>query len=92
MHGRKQDGILEKTARAFGIPGDVVAGLPSVQVVGRHEVYMHNHRGIVAYGEEEIHISGGKILIRVRGHGLQLRSMNPEDLVITGDIFAVELD
>ena len=47
---------------------------------------------ILAYREEEILISGGRLMIRVRGDGLRLRSMTPSDLVITGTISAVELE
>ena len=35
---------------------------------------------------------GGRIRVLVRGRNLQLRAMNPTDLVITGEICAVELD
>lgn len=92
MDGKKRKGLLERTASAFSLPGDVLAGLSCVQLVGREELYLQNHRGILAYGEEEILISGGKLLIRVRGSGLKLRSMTATDLVITGTITAVELE
>lgn len=92
MEERKRKGLLEKTALAFDLPGDVLAGLPCVRLVGRDELYLQNHRGILAYGEEEILISGGRLMIRVRGEQLRLRSMTPTDLVITGTIAAVELE
>ena len=47
-------------------------------------------RGILAYGPEEIHISGGSLVVLVRGSGLELRAMSPEELLITGTITAVE--
>ena len=53
---------------------------------------MENHRGILSYGEDEILLSGGRVMIRVRGTSLRLRSMTAEDLVITGLITAVELE
>ncbi len=92
MERSKRKGLLERTARAFDLPGEVVAGLPGVHLVGREELYLENHRGILSYGEQEILISGGKLMIRVRGEGLRLRSMTPTDLVITGTITAVELE
>lgn len=92
MERKKRKGLLEKTASVFDLPGDVLAGLSCVQLVGREELYLQNHRGILAYGEEEILVSGGKLLIRVRGSELKLRSMTATDLVITGTITAVELE
>ena len=91
MGKRKRD-LLEKTAEAFDLPGDLVAGLPRVELVGDRELRMFRHRGILAYGEQEIHISGGKLILKVRGEGLELRSMNAGDLLITGQIRGFDLE
>ena len=53
---------------------------------------MENHKGILAYGSEEIHISGGKMVVKVRGTDLELKAMNASQLLITGDIAAIELN
>ena len=87
----RKDGLLEWTAQALDIPGQA-AGLPRVELVGRHELRMENHRGILAYGREEILVSGGKLLIRVKGTQLELKAMNAGELLITGTILAVELE
>lgn len=87
---RKQT-LLEKTAQALDLPADAVAGLPRLSLVGDRELLVENHRGILAYGTQEIHIGGGRLVIRVRGDGLQLRAMNETELLITGQIFGVEL-
>ena len=73
----KREGLLEKTAEVFDLPGDVVAGLPRIELTGSRELRMENHKGILSYGGEEIHISGGKLVVKVRGSGLELRSMRP---------------
>lgn len=89
--GPRREGFLERTAQALDIPVEA-AGLPRVEVTGRHEVRMENHRGILAYGREEIIVSGGKLLIKVKGEGLELKAMNGEELLITGRVAAVELE
>ena len=88
---RKKEGLLEKTAQLLEVPGQAV-GLPKVELVGRGELRMENHRGILAYGREEILVSGGKLLIRVRGSELELKAMNAGELLITGTILAVEVE
>lgn len=88
---RKREGLLEKTAEVLDLPGDVVAGLPRLELTGSRELRMENHKGILAYGSQEIHISGGKLVIKVRGNGLELKSMNANQLLITGDIAGIEL-
>ena len=88
--GRKE-GLLERTAEVFDLPGDVVAGLPRVELLGDRQLRMENHKGILAYGSEEIHISGGKLIVKVRGANLTLRAMNASELLITGEIAGVDL-
>ena len=83
--------VGKKTAEVFDLPGDVVAGLPRVELLGDRQLRMENHRGILAYGSDEIHISGGKLIVKVRGTNLELRAMNAVELLITGDITGVDL-
>ncbi len=86
----RKESILEKTAQALDLPPDV-AGLPRIELLGDRELRVEYHKGILAYGTEEIHISGGKLVIRVLGSGLELRSMNASELLVTGHVRAVEL-
>lgn len=45
---------------------------------------MENHKGILAYGSEEIHVSAGSFLVKISGQGLELRAMTGLELLITG--------
>lgn len=87
----KPRGLLEKTAEALDLPGEIVAGLPHLELTGSRQLRMENHKGILSYGSEEIHISGGRMVIKVRGKGLELRAMNAGQLLITGAIQGVDL-
>lgn len=91
MDVEKKQSLLERASRLLDVPGDVLAGLPRLELIGDGELRMEPHRGILAYGPEEIHISAGKLLVMVRGEGLELRAMNPTQLLITGRITSVEL-
>ena len=88
----ERKGILERTAEVLDLPGDVVAGLPRIEITGSRELRMEKHKGIMAYGSQEIHISGGRLVIKVKGTDLELKSMNASQLLITGSIAAVELN
>ena len=88
---QKREGLLERTAQVLDLPGDVVAGLPRVEITGSRELRMENHKGILAYGPEEIHVSGGKLIIKIRGSNLELRAMNAGELLITGEIAGLDL-
>lgn len=87
----RKESLLEKTAQTFDLPADVVAGMPRIELTGDRELRMENHKGILSYGKEEIHISGGKLIVRITGSELELRAMNASELLITGRITAVEL-
>ena len=85
----EKEGILLRASRLFDLPADALAGAPRVEIIGDGELRMGPHRGILAYGSEEIHISGGSLVV-VRGGGLELKAMTPEELLVTGTITAVE--
>ena len=88
---QKREGLLEKTAQVLDLPGDVVAGLPRVEITGSRELRMENHKGILAYGTEEIRVSGGRLILKIRGRELELKAMNASELLITGEIEGVDL-
>ena len=84
-------GFLERAAETFDRPADPLAGLPKVELVGDGELRVENHKGILAYGQEEIHVSGGVFLIKIAGQGLELRAMTGIELLITGKISQITL-
>ena len=86
-----KENLLVRASRAFDVPADVLGGLPRIELIGTGELRMEQHKGILAYGPEEIHISGGKLVVRVKGSELELRAMTPTELLITGEICVVEL-
>lgn len=84
-------GFLERTAELFDIPADALTGLPKLELVGDGELRVENHKGILSYGQEEIHISGGIYLIKITGQELELRAMTGIELLITGKISQIAL-
>ena len=83
--------ILAKTAELLDLPMDVVAGLPSMELLGNRQLFLSRHQGIMSYSDTAIDINCGKLLVRVRGTGLQLLSMTSDELRIGGVIEGVEL-
>lgn len=78
-------------AERFDLPADAVAGMPKLTITGKARVVIENHKGLLEYGAERIEIGGGRLRIRIGGTGLELRAMNKDELVITGQILSVEL-
>ena len=86
----RKPGILERTAELIDLPADYLAGLPRVEVIGDKELHMSNHKGILAYGDTEIHVSGGTFVVKISGHDLNPRSMTGLELCITGRIEQIQ--
>ena len=42
-----------------------MAGLPRIELIGNGQLQMENHRGILSYREDEVVVSGGKLLVRI---------------------------
>ena len=82
----RRPGFWERTAEVFDLPADALAGLPKLELVGDRELWVENHRGILSYGTEEIHISAGTFVVRVTGRELELRAMTGLELLITGKV------
>ena len=81
---------LDKTAELFDLPQEVLRGAPRVTVTGCRRVFVESHWGILEYGDGEIDVNGGSVIIRVRGQGLRLNSMTGGELLITGEISGLE--
>ena len=88
---QRRTGLMERTAELFDLPADALSSLPRLELVGDGELRMENHKGILAYGSEEIHISGGSFVVKIMGQGLELRAMTGLELLITGQIRQIQL-
>ena len=84
-------GLLERTAQLLDIPADALTGLPRMELLGDGELRMENHKGILAYGTQEIHVSGGSFVVKITGEGLELRAMTGLELLITGTVRQIQL-
>lgn len=92
MGKRPWERVREQAMEALDLPGGVVDGQARMELIGSREFWMEGHRGILSYGGEEIHISGGKVIVCLRGKELELRAMNANTLCITGEISGLELE
>ena len=88
--GRRENGVLAHVAELFDLPADVIAGLPHLEMIGGRQLFLEQHKGLLAYSDTAIDIITGTLVVRVRGTGLQLLAMTAEELRVGGTIEAVE--
>lgn len=76
----------------FELPREVIMDLPRLTLAGNVQVYLENHRGVIAYNEAlvRIGVSNGEIIIR--GQELQIKNLAAEELLIKGLIEGVEYE
>ncbi len=87
-----KEGLLERMARKLDLPAEIVAGLPKVEVSGCRDIYVQNHKGVLLYETNEIHINGGHVILKLRGQGFVLKAMNASELRIEGLIFGLDFE
>ena len=76
----------------FELPREVMLDLPRLTLVGNLQIYLENHRGVIAYDEKTVRIgvTGGELIIR--GENLQIKNLIAEELLIKGTIEGLEYE
>ena len=83
--------LPSRAADVFDLPADVIGSLPHVELIGDCQLLMDRHQGILSYSTETIDINGGRLVLRVRGTGLELMAMTGSEVRIRGRIDSLEL-
>ena len=86
----KPQTLRTRMAELFDLPADLVAGLAHMELLGDRQFFLEGHEGILAYSDTQIDISTGAAVVRLRGSGLELRSMTDSEVRIRGSIEAIE--
>ena len=89
-HAAPPQSLLERASEYFDLPGDIVAGLPRVQIVGCRQLLLDHHEGLLSFSEREISVKTGRVVVRMRGDGLTIRAMTARELRVEGLMFSVE--
>ena len=77
---------IKDAVSALSIPGEVLHQCTVMTVLGRQEVTVEGHEGILAYNVDCIRIRIGKDVLSVNGSKLIIDYYNDEELKIVGYI------
>ena len=86
-----RDNVFNRLVLNADLPGEVLPGLPLVEIVGEGRVLVENHGGVTSYGCNEIRLKVRFGHLCVCGSGLKLARMTKSQLVITGKIDNISL-
>ncbi|NLD47688.1 MAG: sporulation protein YqfC [Clostridiaceae bacterium] len=82
--------IKEKMTELLELPKEIVLDLPKTTIVGSNNVIIENYKGIIEYDSARIRANTSKGIIKISGSNLVIREITSEDLMIEGDIDALE--
>lgn len=73
----------------FEIPKDLVLDLPKITIIGREELYLENHRGIIEYSPHRIRINLIRGFLEIEGKDLVIKALLAEEMSIKGEVYMV---
>ena len=74
------------------IPPESVTGAPRITISGGDRVLVEGHRGLLEYAQDRIAAAGPGCRILIKGEGLGLVTMSRREMVVSGRLWAVELE
>lgn len=72
------------------VPQDIVLDLPRITLVGSQQLVLENHRGIIEYSPTRVRLALAQGELAVTGADLALVSLSEEEVIVTGNIRAIE--
>ena len=82
---------IRRLTDAADLQGEVLPGMPLVELAGENRVLVECHRGVMEYSHERICVGVKYGMVCVCGCGLELAVMSKARLVITGRIDGMQI-
>lgn len=68
------------------LPADVVMDLPRITMIGQLHIYIENHRGLLAFSDNELRLALKQGQLLIKGKEFVLKTMLPEEILLEGQI------
>ncbi|MCL1803565.1 MAG: sporulation protein YqfC [Eubacteriaceae bacterium] len=88
--GKLSEGAKEKLSERLSLPTSAIIGDPLIELTGSNQLRIENHKGIVKYAGNETKVNTSLGTLLVTGTSLVIKSMIPEEIVISGTIEKIE--
>jgi sporulation protein YqfC len=83
---KNKEMISRAMADLLEIPKDLVLDIPKITMIGRGELYLENHRGIIEYSNQRLRINLSRGFLEILGDHLEIKALLPDEIKIAGDI------
>lgn len=72
-------------------PPELLTGIPKLTLTGDKQVFIEQHRGLVAYQEDEIVLNTSIGLMKLHGSNLCIASYSSGETLVNGKIDCISL-
>ena len=87
---KRRETLNRVMAEFLEIPKDLVLDLPKVTIIGRNEIYLENHRGIIEYLPNRLRINLSRGFIEIEGTDLEIKTLMADEISISGLVHSVK--
>lgn len=87
---KRREALTKVMAEFLEIPKDLVLDLPKITIIGRNEIYLENHRGIIEYLPNRLRVNLARGFLEIEGTDLEIRALMPDEISITGLVNSVK--
>ena len=74
----------EVLANKLDLPKDVILDKPKIIIIGRNEITIENHKGILSFEEKAIKINTNDGTITIKGKGFEILYIATATITISG--------
>ena len=89
---RDKVSITHRMLTRLDIPAESLTSAPRITIYGGDRVLVEGHRGLLEYAEDRIAAAGPGCRILIKGEHLGLVAMDRREMVVSGRLWAVELE
>jgi sporulation protein YqfC len=86
---KRKEALTKVMAEFLEIPKDLILDLPKITIIGRNEVYLENHRGIIEYLPNRLRINLTRGFLEIEGRDLEIKALMADEISIYGQVNSV---
>lgn len=90
MARKRMEVMKSAVSEMFELPKEITLNLPKISMIGKNQMLVENHKGIIEYTPQRIRVNSSIGVIRVQGHDMELKNIAADDIMITGEIKVIE--
>ena len=83
---------MQRLLSRLDTPAAALTQAPRITISGGRQVLVEGHRGLLEYAGDRIAAAGPGCRILIKGEGLCLVAMDRHELVVSGRLWAVEME